>query len=190
MLPRLIYSLIFTILLSSFAIAKAMDNISPYSTSDSISHTQKTDTVAVYTLDSLTESILTKAKSYLNKPYCYSGKGDKCFDCSGFVYKIFAEHGIHLPSSSSQQAVCGNFTNPKTALPGDLIFFNGRKANCETIGHVGIITNVEGDEVYFIHASVKSGVIISKLSEPYYAERFMCIKNVLHEIQTEMPETN
>lgn len=174
-----------TIMFSSFTTAT-----SPIFTPDSLLNSTKTDTVASAGLDSLTESILTRAKSYINKPYCYSGKGDKCFDCSGFVYKIFLEHGIVLPPSSSQQAVCGNFISPETALPGDLIFFNGRRANCETIGHVGIITQVEGGEVYFIHASVKSGVIISRLSEPYYAARFMCIKNVLHELPSTMPETN
>ena len=185
MMLRFVYTMMFVTLFSSYTTAK-----STFCNSDSILNASNTDSVETIHTDSLTESILARAKSFLNKPYCYSGKGEKCFDCSGFVYKIFKEHGIELPPSSSQQAVCGNFISPETALPGDLIFFNGRRANCETIGHVGIITQVEAGEVYFIHASVKSGVIISRLSEPYYAARFMCIKNVLHELPSEMPETN
>ena len=130
-------------------------------------------------IDSLRYSLVMFAKTFLNKPYCYSGKGNKCFDCSGLMQRVFSTHNIVLPPSSTTQAVCGNFIAPLNAKPGDLIFFNGRRANSEDIGHVGMVIEVTETEVYFIHASVQSGVIISCLSENYYAQRFMCVKNVL-----------
>lgn len=132
------------------------------------------------TNDSLRNAILESAFAYLKKPYCASGRvHGKCFDCSGLVYTVFKEFNISLPPSSSTQAVCGNFIAPKNALPGDLIFFNGRKSNSEEIGHVGIISAITENEIYFIHSSTKRGVIVSTLSEKYYAERFMCIKNII-----------
>lgn len=130
--------------------------------------------------DSLRNAILETAFAYLKKPYCASGRvHGKCFDCSGLVYTVFKEFDISLPPSSSTQAVCGNFTTPKNAIPGDLIFFNGRKSNSEDIGHVGIISAITENEIFFIHSSTKRGVIVSTLSEKYYAERFMCIKNII-----------
>jgi hypothetical protein len=128
--------------------------------------------------DSLRMSLVSYAKKYLNKPYCSAGKQGKCFDCSGLMYKVFGDHGIKLPPSSSTQAVCGNFIHPLNAKSGDLIFFNGRRKN-EEVGHVGMIVEITDSEVYFIHSTIHAGVIISKLSEVYYKDRFMCVKNIL-----------
>lgn len=137
-------------------------------------------TISKNTNDSLRNAILESAFEYLKKPYCASGRiHGKCFDCSGLVYTVFKEFNITLPPSSSTQAVCGNFISPKNALPGDLIFFNGRKSNSEEIGHVGIISAITENEIYFIHSSTKRGVIVSTLSEKYYTVRFMCIKNII-----------
>lgn len=139
--------------------------------------------------DSLRESLVVYAKKFLNKPYCSAGKAGKCFDCSGLMYKVFGDHGIKLPPSSSTQAVCGNFIHPLNAKAGDLIFFNGRRKN-EEVGHVGMIVEISDSEVFFIHSTIHAGVIISKLSEVYYKDRFMCVKNILspEELATETVE--
>lgn len=122
------------------------------------------------------EQIVTYAKSYLNKPYCYSGNNGKCFDCSGFVQKVFSQFQLPLPHSSSAQATCGQFVSMQNVQIGDLIFFNGRNAHSEDIGHVGIVVQVTENDILFIHSSVKAGVVISSIHEPYYQKRFMCIK--------------
>jgi murein DD-endopeptidase / murein LD-carboxypeptidase len=122
------------------------------------------------------EQIVDYAKSFLNKPYCYSGNRDKCFDCSGFVQRVFSQFQMNLPHSSSAQATCGQFVSMQHAQIGDLIFFNGRNAHSEDIGHVGIVVQVSENDILFIHSSVKSGVVISSIHEPYYQKRFMCIK--------------
>ncbi|HRP84618.1 MAG TPA: NlpC/P60 family protein, partial [Saprospiraceae bacterium] len=47
---------------------------------------------------------------------------------------------------------------------GDLVFF---KINGPKVSHVGLYLS----DGYFVHATVKKGVMISSLSEPYY-EKF------------------
>ena len=64
------------------------------------------------------------------------------------------------------------------AQKGDLIFFNGRQSGTETVGHVGIVSHMQSDTIYFIHASVQSGVIVSHTKEAYYQQRLLFVKRV------------
>ena len=125
----------------------------------------------------LCDSIINYAKQYLNTPYCYGTNAPKCFDCSGFVQYVFSHFGSKLPNSSGNIAYYGKFISFKNASSGDLIFFNGRGVG-ETVGHVGIVTKTEGDVIYFIHASVQAGVIVSNTQESYYNKRLLFVKRV------------
>ncbi len=122
------------------------------------------------------DSLIAFAKKYLKKPYCYGSRPPKCFDCSGFVQFCFAHFGTELPHSSQSSAFLGKFVSWDHARKGDLIFFTGRNHETETVGHVGIITEIIDTKIYFIHASVQSGVVISCSDEEYYKKRFMMIK--------------
>jgi len=63
------------------------------------------------------------------------------------------------------------------AKPGDLIFFktNGRTV----INHVGIIIEVIGEEIKFVHASVHRGVMINSLNDAYYKKTYAKINRVI-----------
>ncbi|MDI1232791.1 MAG: C40 family peptidase [bacterium] len=122
------------------------------------------------------DSLLAFANRYLNKPYCYGSKPPKCFDCSGFVQFCFSQFNVQLPHSSHSSAFLGKFVSVEHARKGDLIFFTGRNHASETVGHVGIVTELKDDKIYFIHASVQAGVIISNTEEDYYKKRFMMVK--------------
>lgn len=124
------------------------------------------------------DSLVSFAYKYLNTPYKYSGCSPKGFDCSGFVTYILDSFQISLPRSSSDMAFMGKFVSAECSMPGDLIFFNGRYAGNETVGHVGIITKITNGEIFFIHSSSSNGVIISSAQEDYYAKRFVCIKRI------------
>lgn len=124
------------------------------------------------------DSLINYARLYLNRPYCYGTNAPKCFDCSGFVQYVYTHFGIKLPNSSGNIAYYGKFISFKNAQAGDLIFFNGRNAASETIGHVGIVTKTEGQVIYFIHASVQAGVIVSNTMESYYSKRLLFVKRV------------
>jgi hypothetical protein len=44
---------------------------------------------------------------------------------------------------------------------------------------VGMITEIIGDEIKFIHSSTSLGVIVSSIKEAYYSKRFKQINRVL-----------
>jgi cell wall-associated NlpC family hydrolase len=81
------------------------------------------------------------------------------YDCSGLVFSTFLDM-ILFSRTSFDQSKQGTFRQqPKEARKGDLIFF---KTNSRSqINHVGIVTDVNNDEVRFIHTSTSKGVIIS-----------------------------
>jgi cell wall-associated NlpC family hydrolase len=124
------------------------------------------------------DSLICFAKNYLHKPYCYGSRPPSCFDCSGFTAFVFNHFNAQLPHSSGSMAFLGKFVSFKHASPGDLVFFNGRASGNETIGHVGIVTEFRDGKIFFIHASVQAGVIISNSEEAYYKKRFMFVKRI------------
>ena len=126
----------------------------------------------------LCDSVINFASKYLKKPYCYGSKPPKCFDCSGFVNFVFKNFGTTVPNSSGAIAFEGKFISFKNAVAGDLIFFTGRNSQSETVGHVGIVTEQKEGIIFFIHASVQAGVIVSNTSEVYYNKRLMFVKRV------------
>ncbi|WP_396143287.1 LysM peptidoglycan-binding domain-containing protein [Flavobacterium sp.] len=124
------------------------------------------------------EFLIAKASEHLGTRYRGGGTTSAGFDCSGLMFSTFKNIDMTLPRSSGSMAVgAGVKIEREQAQKGDLIFFttNGRGS----INHVGMITEIIGDEIKFIHSSVQSGVVISSTKEPYYAKRFIQINRVL-----------
>lgn len=110
----------------------------------------------------------------IGTPYLWSGSTEKGFDCSGFTRFVFEKIGIELPRTSSSQATQGEKVAKEDLRMGDLVFFN---TNGVSISHVGIYL-ADGQ---FIHASTNHGVTKSKLSEDYYATRYVTARRILDE---------
>lgn len=144
-----------------------------------------TDSLAVVSRDMKVDSILQKAASYLGVSYCRGGVTRNCFDCSGYVQKVFAAYGVDLPHSSAAMAHQGKHIKKKEDLrPGDLILFKGRNAKSRRIGHVGIVVQNDGFGVIFIHASVNRGICFEELqTSSYYNPRFMGGRRVIPEVK-------
>jgi cell wall-associated NlpC family hydrolase len=124
------------------------------------------------------EFLIAKASQHIGTRYRGGGTTSAGFDCSGLMFSTFKNIDMTLPRSSSSMAVGAGFKIDRSqAQKGDLIFFttNGRGS----INHVGMITEINGDEIKFIHSSVQAGVIISSTDEPYYKRRFVQINRVL-----------
>lgn len=121
--------------------------------------------------------LIDTASKNLGTKYRSGGTTFSGFDCSGLIFTAFKEIDFTLPRSSNQQAKIGTKVQKSQAQKGDLIFFatNGRG----TINHVGMITEIIGDEIKFIHSSVQLGVIVSSIKEAYYSKRFKQINRVL-----------
>ncbi|GAA4176696.1 hypothetical protein GCM10022287_24380 [Gryllotalpicola koreensis] len=69
-------------------------------------------------------AVLAKAKTYAGVPYQYGGATPAGFDCSGFVMFVYAQFGVSLPHSSSQQGHIGQTVSLADAQPGDVIALN------------------------------------------------------------------
>ncbi|PWN07308.1 C40 family peptidase [Rhodohalobacter mucosus] len=105
-------------------------------------------------------------------PYLLGGTGMNGIDCSAFTQVVYSEFfGTSLPRNTRRQLSEGQGVRRNNIRPGDLIFFRtGRRTL-----HVGIAMQ-NGD---FLHASVSGGVMISNLSENYWAGRFLGVRRVL-----------
>lgn len=129
--------------------------------------------------NNLSDSLINYGKLFLNTPYRYGSGGTANFDCSGFTSHVYRNFGYNLERSSADQANQFPEVAKSQLQPGDLVFFNGRRRNGR-VGHVGIVVSAKEDGDFdFIHASVKSGVIISNSKEDYYLKRFVRAGRVL-----------
>lgn len=134
-------------------------------------------------IDEASENYIIKqlvhvATDNLGIVYRSGGTSKNGFDCSGLVYSTFNTFSVKLPRTSYQMADVGSIIEPLNAKKGDLIFF-GTKGK-KRINHVGMITEVCGDEIKFIHSSTHGGVIISSNKETYYKRTFAQINRVLY----------
>lgn len=129
-------------------------------------------------LASIRDSIVNYGKLFLNTPYRYGSNGTSYFDCSGFTSYVYRNFGYNLDRCSADQAKQFQSINRENLKTGDLVFFSGRRKS-KTVGHVGIIVSAQEGNFEFIHASVSSGVTISKSDEAYYSSRFISANRVI-----------
>jgi len=127
----------------------------------------------------LAEQLINTATENIGVKYKYGGITKSGFDCSGLTYTVFNSEKILLPRNSFEQSKIGVVLNQKReqAQKGDLVFFKTNKN--KQINHVGIVIEVNGDEIKFIHSSTSKGVIISSTKEPYYKNTLVQINRIL-----------
>jgi len=124
----------------------------------------------------LTEQLINVANDYKGVRYSWGGMSRKGMDCSGFVKTAFDQFDINLPRTSREMASLGNKISKSEARPGDLIFFkNGRS---KVINHVGIVVEVIGDDITFIHSATSKGVSVNSTNEAYYSKGFVQVNRV------------
>lgn len=125
----------------------------------------------------LAEQLINVASNNIGATYRAGGTTPAGYDCSGLMYSTFKKFDITLPRSSYEMAETGTVTEPNEAKKGDLIFFINRGQS--RINHVGMIVEISGDEIKFIHSSTNGGVIISSLKESYYERTFKQINRII-----------
>lgn len=121
--------------------------------------------------------MINNAMDFLGVRYRGGGTSPDGMDCSGMVTAVYNLFDISIPRSSRDMATVGEKINTSEVKKGDLIFFrtNGRSV----INHVGMVVDIIGDEIKFIHSSTSQGVIISSTKESYYKKTFAQVNRVL-----------
>lgn len=124
----------------------------------------------------LTEQLINVAHDYQGVKYAWGGMSRKGMDCSGFVKTAFSQFNIDLPRTSREMAALGTKISKSEAKPGDLIFF--KNGGSKVINHVGIVIEVKGDEIIFIHSASSKGVSVNSTKEAYYSKGFVQVNRV------------
>ncbi|MDN4608485.1 C40 family peptidase [Sporosarcina highlanderae] len=113
------------------------------------------------------QDLVETGKRFLGLPYLWAGTSAYGFDCSGFTYSVYKQHGILIPRDSSVQAKHGVVVSKNNLQAGDLVFFAYDKGK-GAVHHVAMyIGNGQ-----MIHAPNYSRAleIISMNAEPYKSE--------------------
>lgn len=110
-----------------------------------------------------------EAADWLGTRYRRGGMSRKAVDCSGFtniIYKNVFGQSLDRVSTTIAKNVKESIHDKEDLKPGDMVFFStfGKKY----INHVGVYLG----EGKFVHASIKKGVIISRLDEGYYSRNW------------------
>lgn len=125
------------------------------------------------------DELIGFAKTFLGTPYKWSGTTPSGFDCSGFIYYIMGNFGFEITRTSYGMADLGRQVKLSEVRPGDLLFFKGRNVNSSSVGHVGMVVEVNPDAIYFIHSSSSRGVVIDNFkTSKYYIPRFLKAKRI------------
>jgi cell wall-associated NlpC family hydrolase len=119
---------------------------------------------------SIAMSLTRSAMRFIGTPYVFGGTSPSGFDCSGYVQHVFAMLGISLPRTADAQYYAGKPTVGGMQM-GDLVFF---QTYLPGPSHVGIYLG--GGK--FISSS-GHGVMISSLSDSYWAARYIGAKRVV-----------
>ncbi|MBC7899462.1 MAG: C40 family peptidase [Saprospiraceae bacterium] len=128
---------------------------------------------------SATSGIIRGIQSRLGIPYLYGSSGPNRYDCSGFVWSVFNEAGIHFTRSSARNLWASSepVTGDDRFKFGTLVFLNG-------LGHMGIVADENG----FYHASSSKGITYSPF-KGYWEKRLVGFRRLPQTIVQSVPTT-
>jgi cell wall-associated NlpC family hydrolase len=119
---------------------------------------------------SIAAGLTRNAMRFIGTPYVYGGTTSSGFDCSGYVQHVFAMMGVRVPRTADAQFYAAHKIK-NGARPGDLVFF---QTYLPGPSHVGIYLG----KGKFVHSS-SHGVMVSRISDRYWAARYLGVKRVL-----------
>ena len=123
------------------------------------------------------EDIVQPAQSFIGSGYCRGGVDPPCFDCSGFVTRVYRPFVPELARISRDMARQGSAVSRSDLQPGDLVFFaTGGRA--DAITHVAIYIG-QNSIIHAISDGPNRGVNVTPLTARYWARRFHSARRVL-----------
>lgn len=114
------------------------------------------------------------AQRFVGYRYIYGAQNPSYgFDCSGLMYYVYGQFGYSINRGATGQLANGRYIRYSELQPGDLVFFGSGSVAF----HVGMY--IGGGR--FVHAAnSRQGVIISSLSESYYARNYMTARRIVN----------
>lgn len=142
-----------------------------------IKETEDHDLLPLPNENYLALQMINNAMTFIGVKYRGGGTTTAGMDCSGMVTAVCDIFDLSLPRSSREMAKVGKKLSTDEIQKGDLVFFktNGKSI----INHVGMVIEVIGDEIKFVHSSTSKGVIVSSTKEPYYSKTFAQANRIL-----------
>lgn len=139
----------------------------PYENTGTASSSSSSGSSSTYV--STGSKIAATAQKYVGYPYVWGGTSPSGFDCSGFVQYIYKLYGYSINRTCPAQLSNGYSVSKANLQPGDIVFFSNTYTSDASVTHVGIYIG----SGKFVHAAnSRYGVIVSDLSESYYASRY------------------
>jgi hypothetical protein len=111
-------------------------------------------------------AVVSRAYAYLGIPYVWGGTSRSGLDCSGFVQRVFAEEGIHLPRVAADQYEVGFPVSQSALQAGDRLYFQSGTE----VDHTGIYI---GDHRFIHSSSSGGGVRVDDLAEPRWQRLYV-----------------
>lgn len=112
--------------------------------------------------------LVQTSKAFLNIPYLWAGNSAFGFDCSGFMYSIYKQHGILIPRDSTVQAKQGTPVLFADLQPGDLMFYAHNKGK-GTVHHVSMYI---GDGKMIHSPNTATPIEITSIHKEQYKSEF------------------
>ena len=115
------------------------------------------------------------AKQFLGVPYVYGGTSRSGIDCSGLVFLAGKGIGLSLPRTASQICDFSKIIEDSERQAGDLLFFSD---NGSKVTHVAIYLG-DGKMLHAASSGIKTGVIISEVTESYWKRTYYCAGRII-----------
>lgn len=113
---------------------------------------------------------------WLGTPHRIGGRSKDGVDCSGFTTLVMANiYQKNIKGSSADMAAMVSRIDPDELREGDLVFF---KIGGTRVSHVGVYLS----KGYFAHATLRRGVMLSSLEEPYYKRYFSSAGRLMNDL--------
>lgn len=110
-------------------------------------------------------TLLSFIEDWWGTRYRYGGTTKKGIDCSALMDKLVDDvYGVELPRTAREQYAASQRIDKEDLQEGDLVFFRTKSY----ISHVGLYL----ENGYFVHASSSRGVMISRLDDSYFAQKY------------------
>lgn len=122
--------------------------------------------------------LISFVDDWLGVPHRIGGKSKAGIDCSGLVTAILKDvYRLNFSGSSYTMAEHVEPLRREELREGDLVFF---KINSSRVSHVGLYLS----DNYFVHATLRRGVMISSLDEDYYKKYYSSSGRVIQKMST------